>query len=280
MFGGKLQIGGSVSWIVPGVLSVDAIETVKRPRIEDTWPNTKFLEQYDQAVDLFGPQSVRPPLVHGILESALELCGQDFLEDLLNEPRRAEYLLDVLTESIIAIKEYWDRKVFGQVSKGLSLGGCSTVLLSPELVRQYLVPRYSRIANHFGDAFLCSCGLSTNNLANFAAIEGIRYVRVGWGTDLALAAELLANRHIKVSLSVVRAASESPDQIEADVLQALEAMGPVDKVSLLLIHAGTNTPDVNVRRIAETAFAFAQRNGIELKDTPSCSIHDRRDSKK
>ncbi len=148
------------------------------PDIAATWPHTRFHQHYEQAAA--NPEwIIIPPKPHGILESALEMCGEAFLSDLLTNPARAQKLLDILTETIIAMKTFWDEKILGSVRPGLSLGACSTTMLSADVVARFLVPRYSRIASHFGDAFICSCGPSTQNLENFAQVEEARYMRVG-----------------------------------------------------------------------------------------------------
>ena len=267
MFGGQLQVSSGISWVHPGFLAANNVETLQPPPIPDTWPHSKFLQQFETAVKAFGPDSVRPPVPHGILEAALEMRGQEFLEDMLVQPALANHLLDVLTEIVINLKEFWDRKCFGRPVRGLSLGGCSTTMLSPDQVAAFLVPRYSRIARRFGDAFVCSCGPSTHNLQNLSAIEGVRYVRLGWGTDLNKAAHFMKHRHIKASLDVVRCATLDPDRIAQDVENVLSSLEPVDEVSLLLIHAGADTPDDNVRRIVQTALSFSDHNEVQTRST-------------
>ena len=271
MFGGELRVEGGLSWIEPGSLDVKAIDSLKAPNIATTWPHTRLLAQYDEAVRRFGPESACPPVPHGVLEQALDLCGDDFLVEMAANPERAGRLLDVLAETTIRVKEFWDRKCFGEVRNGLSLGGCSTTMLSSEMVAKLLAPRYERIASHFGDAFLCCCGVTTQHLPTWARIEDVRYVRCGWGTDLTAAARLLPHKHVKAALDVVRAAELSPDELEKDVRYILNTLSDVDCVSVLLIHASQETPDDNVRRLAQTVFDFADRNGIPLNDTATCT---------
>jgi len=263
-------MGGGVSWVVPGFLNVEAIDSLEVPDVDTAWPQPRFLEQYDEAQRFFGPGSVRPPVPHGILEQALDMLGDDLLLLMADSPDRAGRLFDVLADTVIRVKEFWDRKCFGKVRPGLSLGGCSTTMLSPEMVEELLAPRYERIASRFGDAFLCCCGVTTQHLETWARIEDVRYVRCGWGTDLAKAARLLRRKHLKASLDVVRAAKLSPDELEKDVRYILETRTPVENLSVLLIHASDETPDENVRRLAGTAFSFADDHNVPLKDTSTC----------
>ena len=123
-----------------------------------------------------------------------------------------------------------------------------------------------------GDGFLCPCGVSTQNLENFAAVEDARYVRVGWGTDLEAAAKVLKNKHIKAALDVVRAVDLAADEFEKDIKHILETLEQIDNISLLLIHTGAETPDENICRIVETIRTFADDKGVELTDTSSCCI--------
>jgi hypothetical protein len=278
MFGVPLRLEAGVSWVETGALALEDLAELQCPPIAATYPHTFFRDQFERAVGLYGSGAVLPPPPHGILETALELRGSEFLEDVLLRPKLAAHFLDVLSEAVIGVKEFWDRQCFGEVRRGLSLGGCSTVTLSPVVVKELLVPRYCRIAAHFHQAFICSCGESTHNLENFAAVEEAKYVRVGWGTDLDRAARVLRGRHLKPSLAVARVASLSPEEVAHDVEHVLQAVEAVEHVSLLLIHAGAETPDANVRRLVETAVAFAEARNIALQDTASCAIRTRRGS--
>lgn len=271
MFGGQLRTGGNISWIQPGFVSDEDVLKIKRPDIPDTWPHSQFLEQFDLAEALYGKGCVRPPVAHGILESALDMRSEKFLEDMLLAPQRTEHLLDILTKTVIAMKEFWDVKCFGHIQQGIALGSCSTTMLSAELVRKFLVPRYSRIAKRFGNGFLCSCGLSDQNLENFIAVEGARFIRIGWGTDLDKAAKILKNHHVKASLSVVRAAEFTPEQFEKDILEILTKLRDVEALSILLIHTGISTTDANIRKMVNTILDFARTNNIEMNDTSNCA---------
>ena len=275
MFGGELRYGGGITWVEPGSLPAEAMGQLECPAIKTTWPHTLFQDQFAKAVSLYGNGSVIPPGAHGILETAIELRGSGFLEDLLLRPTKAEHLLDVLMAAVIAVKEFWDGKCYGTVRRNVALGGCSTTTLSPGVVRSFLVPRYQKIASRFGDAFMCSCGESTHNLENFAAVPGARYVRVGWGTDFTRAAAVLHDRHLKPSLSVFRVASQPPAEVAAEVVSVLEAVEPVEHTSLLMINSGSEMPDANVRAVVETVVAFAEERRIELRDTPSCALSRR-----
>ena len=271
-----LRLESDYTWIEP-CLTLDEAQNLQVPEdMGRVWPHSRFLEEYGRAASALGKENILPPSVHGILETALDLRGSEFLVDLMVEPARADRFLEILTDTVISVKEYWDRKCFGDVQKGVALGSCSTTMLSKKVVADHLVSRYERIASRFGDGFLCSCGVSTQNLENFASIGGVRYVRNGWGTDFEKTARVLKNFHVKAGLDVVRAASLSPVELERDVLHLLTTLEPVDAVSILLINAGDDVPDENIRKIVHTVVRFARDRGIGLSDSGSCKLNRNR----
>ena len=270
MFGGKLRTSAGVTWVEPGFYHRSEIDSLEPPDVATTWPQTLFLEQYQRAVRMFGRTRVRPPRPHGVLEIALDMFGDGFLEDFLLESERADRALDVLADTVARFKEFWDLTCYGAVQPNLSLGGCSTTMLSRETLERFLVPRYRLIAGRFKQAFICACGKSTQHLESFAAIGDAPYVRIGWGTDLERAAAVLTGKHVKASLDVVRATEQSAGGIVRDVEYILHTLERVRAVSVLLIHAGAQTPDENVRAIVRTVMRFANDNGVELRDTGSC----------
>ena len=170
MYGGELSVNGGVAWVHPGFLSWDKVDSVECPDIPHTWPQTLFLEQYEKAVKKYGRSAVKPPRPHGIFEIALDMFGEKLLEAFLLEPERVEHALDAITETVIRFKEFWDIRFFGKPQKNLSLGGCSTTTISSDAFNRFLLPRYQRIAGHFGDAFICACGIVTQHLESFSPI--------------------------------------------------------------------------------------------------------------
>ena len=272
MFGGELRINSGVSWVESGFYSRENISDLTQPPIAETWPNTLFLDQYELAKNHLGKNRVYPPRPHGIFEIALDMFGEGFLEDFYLQPDRVDFALDVLTATVVASKEFWDRKCYGRIQKNLSLGGCSTTMLSPGLFRRFLMPRYAKIAHHFKDAFICACGKTTQHLQAFSEIEDACCIRVGWGTDLNRTASVLAGKHVKAGLHVVRIAASSETEVEKDVAYVLNRLKPVPNVSLLLIHAGAETPEKNIRALVQSVLAFAEENDVEIRDTASCRL--------
>ena len=76
---------------------------------------------------------------------------------------------------------------------------------------------------------------------------------------------MLKHHHVKAALDVVRAAELSAADIQEDTQHIMTTLEPVNNLSVLLIHASEKTPDENVRRIAETVFAFSNDHHMPLK---------------
>ena len=75
MFGGELRVAGGVAWITPGFLDLAEVDRLCVPDIATSWLHTRFLQHYEQA-PANSDWTILPPKPHGILESALEMCGE------------------------------------------------------------------------------------------------------------------------------------------------------------------------------------------------------------
>jgi uroporphyrinogen-III decarboxylase len=264
-FGGEINVRKGVSWVKPGFIKdIDEIMELKVPRIDQDPFYELLAKKFDEGVSLYGKDAIRAPKPHGILECALEMCGTDFFEYIITEKDAADHLLDVLTETVIAFREFWNRKCYGEDRQGIELGSCSTTVMSPAQVKEMLVPRYNRIASRFKKGFLCSCGPSTHNLENFRMVKDAYYVRCGWGTDFKKASEILRGRHLKAGLDVPRASDLTPEEFSKDALGVLEDIRDMEFASLLLIHASAKTPDENIAALIETVRRWTKDNNVEL----------------
>ena len=258
LFGGQVSFAENYTWLVPGTLASDeAVERLKAPDIETAWPQSLFIRQSESFAGTVGA-----PVLHGILESALDLRGDAFLVDLMSAPTLANKLLDVLMETVARLKDFWDQKLAGRPQTGIRLGACSCCLVSPEVFEEYLLPRYNALTERFGNGVLCSCGRSTHLLAGYAKLENVATYRLGWETDFRLAREILGPVHIRATLDPARVAAGDASQVEKDVRRLLEETAG-GEVTLVLNSAAEDTPDENVRAVFETAKEYqACRNTL------------------
>ncbi len=254
MFGAKIEVmeDGS-AWVEKGTLRTDEdILSLEVPNIEETWPQTMFIKQFEKYSAKFGIKRVRPPRVHGMLEIALDLRKEELFVDMLSNPLLARKLLETITETIINVRTFWDKKKFGKIQKGIFLGGCSSTLCSPKVYEEFLVPYYNILSDRFGGCYLCSCGLSTHLLEVFTKIRNCRGYHLGWGTDIREARKILKGAKIRARLDPQRIASGNPDQVRRDVVKILQEEGPTSKLTLILYNASADTPDENIRAIFDT----------------------------
>ncbi len=253
MFGGKVSFTSNYSWLEPNTLiSEEGVKNLKVPKIEESWPQTIFIEQFDKCAKTYGTEMIRTPTLHGVMESALDLRGEDFLVDLLQRPHLAEKLLDVLTETVVRLKEFWDKKKYRKVRRGIPLGGCSITVLSPQSFRNYILPRYNFLTHRFGGGYLCACGPDTHLLGSLRYLEDCDVYRLGWETDFRKARQLLGNRHIRATLDPMRTSRGEPEQVEKDVARLLKEAGDPGALSLCLVNAAAETPEENITTIYST----------------------------
>jgi len=265
LFEGEVSFASNHTWLKPNTLNTDrSIEDLDVLDIENSWPQTLFIEQFDKCAARYGIEMIAGPVEHGILESAIDLRGEQFLTDLAGNPHLSEKLLDVLVETIIKFREFWDRK-YGQVRRGIHAGACCATLLSPEIFQKYILPRYNFLTCKFGGGYLCSCGGSTHQLHYFAKLKYFDTYRLGWKTDFKLARQLLGSRHIQASLDPARIAASDTKQVEKDVTGLIEDAADGGKLTVVLVNAAEETPDENVRTIYKTVAKYRSKKGEKEK---------------
>jgi uroporphyrinogen-III decarboxylase len=124
----------------------------------------------------------------GPLTTAFQIAGYDkFCYWMQDDPARIHRLMALVTEALID----WVR--FQKERAGQPLDGCAfplsvklpeghggvwlsdddSVLMSAELYREFVKPYNERILKAFGGGCIHYCGNSTQNIANYAATEGL-----------------------------------------------------------------------------------------------------------
>ena len=254
MFSARVKVTEEGSpWVEKGILRTEEdILNLKVPKIEETWPQTMFIEQFDKYSAIYGVEKVVPPGVHGVLEMALDLRKEEFFVDMRFRPYLAKKLLDTLTQTVINVRTFWDKKKFGRVQNSIFAGGCSSTVCSPQVYEEFLVPYYNILSEKFGGCHLCSCGKSSHLLESFTRINNLRTLHLGWGTNLKKARKVLNGIELKARIDPGRIASATPEQVRKDVIKLLEEDDSRDKLTVVLANASADTPDENVRMIFDT----------------------------
>ena len=242
---------------VPLELSREQALALRVPDVERTWPMDRLLAGMDELHRDFG-HVVGDFDVDGVLNTALQLRGQQLFVDMLEDPAVADHLFDVVAETQVrVVRLVQSRTGTSSVSVNRGIvnvdpriylhGNCSVQMVSPALYRERLLPSELRLARELRPYGIHHCG---NNLHRFAGLyseTGAVFYDVGWGSDVAAVSRALPDAFLNLRLSPVRMLQESPGTIRADALRLLEAAARPTRVGLCAINMDYGTPDENVR---------------------------------
>jgi len=131
--------------------------------------------------------------IHGVLTTAQKLCGETFFIDMMTEPHRCRQILKWIADAYVTLCRHFAR-VADRPLAAVHVGECSSCMVSPALVREFVLPATSAIGRELGPVRFHSCGKCTHLLEAFAGIECLYSLDVGGETSLRRAREVLGRR--------------------------------------------------------------------------------------
>jgi hypothetical protein len=203
----------------------------------------------------------------GVLNTALQLRGQQLFLDLLEDPELCAHLFSVVARTQARLAAYVaSRTGTNSVSTNRSIlqvdpkiylhGNCSVQMISPALYERCLLPHERYLAERLPPYGVHHCG---NNLHLFAQAYSqmpVVFYDVGWGSNVARCAAALPDAFLNLRLSPVRMLQQPVDDIRRDVEQLLTAAGRTHNVGLCAINLDYGTPDDNVLAIFRAVEVF------------------------
>lgn len=233
------------------------------PQIETTWPMNLLLADMDALEREFGCV-VGDFNLDGVLNTALQLRGQQFFLDMMEDPALAGHICDVVAETQLLVARLVaahtgttsvsvNRSIVN-VDPAIYLhSNCSVQMVSPALYKERLLPYDCRLARELRPYGIHHCGNNLHRFAPLYAATGAVFYDVGWGSDVAAVGRALPGAFLNLRLSPVRMLQESTETVRADALRLLEAAGRTSKVGLCAINMDYGTPDENVRAVLRVA---------------------------
>jgi hypothetical protein len=155
----------------------------------------RFIEDMDWLEKEFG-RVVGDLNTGGLINTALELRGQQFFVDMLEDPELVRHLFAVIAETQMrVVRCIQARTGTSSVSVNRSIvnvdpaiyvhSNCSVQMISPKLYRAAVWPHERRLAQEVRPFGIHHCG---NNLqlyaASYAELQPV-FCDVGWGSDVA-----------------------------------------------------------------------------------------------
>ena len=233
------------------------------PDLATTWPMSQLIADLDGLQSEFGCVCGDFDLA-GVLNTALEIRGQQFFMDFYEAPQLAHHVLSVVTEAQIAVATYVRART-GTLSLSTNRStvnvdpsiflhsNCSVQMVSPRIYEEFLFPYEKRLAEKLAPYGIHHCGDNLQLYAPYyAQLSGV-FFNVGWGSDVARCRKELPGAFLNLRLNPVRMLQCTAADIRRDAEQLLAAVGDTRKVGLCCINMDYGTPDENVRAMLEVA---------------------------
>ncbi|MBI4875894.1 MAG: hypothetical protein HY822_14760 [Acidobacteria bacterium] len=253
----------------PAPLNLDrgAALELRAPDLASTWPMSELIPQMDALEREFGALAgdLNPG---GLLNTCLELRGQNFFTDLVEDPELTDHLLSVVAETQKRVCQLvrsrtgtcavsTNRSVLSSDPALTLTSNCSAHMISPALYERRILPFERRLAESLRPFGIHHCG---NNLHKYAPVYaglGARFFDVGWGSDVAQCSRELPGAFLNLRLNPVRMLECDEQAVYRDALDLLRACGRRTNAGLCSINLDAGTPDASIHAALAAARDFA-----------------------
>jgi hypothetical protein len=256
-------------WNIPADLTREQILALRVPDIESTWPMKEWIAQMDALEKEFG-YVCGDFNTGGVINTALELRGQQLFLDMLEDPELTAHLFSVVTQTTARVAEYVRRRT-GSCSVAVNrsivnvdrrtflASNCSTQMIAPALYGSALAEWDRRLAERLRPFGIHHCGNNLERYAEHYRTTGAVFYDVGWGSKPGRCAELLPDAFLNLRLSPVRMLQCGAAEIRRDVESLLSAAGRTQNVGVCVINMDYGTPDENVATVFDAVASFSPR---------------------
>ena len=204
----------------------------------------------------------------GIINTALQLRGQQLFLDMMEDPELADHLFTVVMETQVRVASYVrsrtgscsvavNRSIVNVDPKIYLHGNCSLQMISPALYRRTLLDHECRLADRMRPYGIHHCGENLHLFADAYAQTGAVFYDAGWGSDIARCSQALPDAFLNLRVSPVRMLQLGEDEIRSDVRGLLTAAGRTRNVGVCCINMDHGTPDRNILALFDEVKQFA-----------------------
>jgi len=121
--------------------------------------------------------------IHGAITSAQKFLGETIFIDMMTEPRQCMEIMSWISDAYIVFCRHFSEIADLPITE-VHIGECSSCMVSPRMIEQFVVPVASKIGLELGPVRLHSCGPSTNHLKAFSKIVNLHSLDLGGDTSL------------------------------------------------------------------------------------------------
>lgn len=259
----KYQESGN-PWVLPRNLSEAEVWGLEVPEdIESTPSMRALLSLMDSLEAEFGFLQGDVPL-HSVLNAAIDLRGQDYFIDLIENQPLVAHLNQVIARTIYEVGQRVKartghiaisvNRIIASFDPGIFIiPNCSLQMISPQMYQALLLEYDTWLGQQLPPVGFHHCGSNAHRFAPLYARAGAVYLDVGWGSDVAACRAALPDAWLSLRLNPVKLLNATPEETAADVESLLQAhREPWDKVAVCCINMDYGTPDEVVRAIFQT----------------------------
>ncbi|MDO8682291.1 MAG: uroporphyrinogen decarboxylase family protein [Armatimonadota bacterium] len=248
---------GNTPCTIPLCLTERQLEELQAPDVMNTPVMQKLAEDMDWLEREYGfvIGDINP---QGVLNNAMCIADAEIFVLFLTNPELSRRVLHIVTGAMIEAISYIKGRtgtssisvtnIVGQVApKLLVTSNCSTTMISPDNYRDFLLECDQALADALPPFGIHHCGFDLQKMApEYKKINGLKFLEVGWGSDLRFVRELLPDTHLNARYSPVKMRDSSPETIDRDVKALIEAGKLLDKLSISILGLDDTVPDENV----------------------------------
>ena len=264
LLGCKIRFAADAApWPVPRNMRTDEIFALRPPDLNSTWPMDQLMRDTDRLESEFGYVCGDFDL-DGVLNTALHLRGECLFTDFFDAPAQVHHLFGIVTETQLAVAQYLrartgtcavsaNRSILGVDPRLFLHCNCAVQMISPAHYEEFLLPYERILAANLAPYGIHHCGNNLHLFARSYASLPLRFVDVGWGSDVARCRRELPGVFLNLRLSPIRMLQESAATIREDAERLLAAAGETDNVGMCCINMDYGTPDENVLAMLDVA---------------------------
>ncbi len=186
--------------ITPGCLSGKDINDLPAPESLLDHELVKLFDEQIRQVRNDSQKQLRPippffwdtsgrAAIHGAMTSAQKFLGETFFIYMMAEPQRCLEIMGWIGEAFIVLCRHFS-DIADLPITGVHVGECSSCMVSPELIENFVMPVTSKVGERLGSVRLHSCGPSTNHLQAFSKISNLHSLDLGGETSIKRARQI------------------------------------------------------------------------------------------
>lgn len=257
-------------WVLPRNLSKEEVWALKVPEdLESTPPMRAVLSLMNNLETEFGYLQGDIPL-HSVINVALDLRGQEYFIDLLEDPPLVAHLNDVISRTIFEVGRRVKART-GSIAISINriiasfdpsiciIPNCSLQMISPKMYEEHLLRYDAWLGQQLAPLGFHHCGNNAHWFAPLYARAGAVYLDVGWGSDVSACRAALPDAWLSLRLNPVRMLDATPEVAAADTEKLLGAHGaPWTRVAVCCINMDYGTPDEAIRSVFHTVTRYRE----------------------